>query len=86
MPQAEELITTIQAGDQETVQAHVVEEIMQEQIQEEDDVSKDVISQYLPSRKRRPRAKKPAGAVVASTSGNGEWIVTGEEKKTRASV
>lgn len=43
---------------------------MQEQIQEEDDVTKDVISQYLPTRKRKPRAKKPA--AVASTSGNGE--------------
>lgn len=45
---------------------------MQEQIQEDDDVTKDVISQYLPTRKRKPRAKKPAGAV-ASTSGNGEY-------------
>lgn len=64
------MITTIQGG-QETVQAHVVEEIMQDPIQEEDDVTKDVISQYLPTRKRKPRAKKPNQAQ-ASTSGNGE--------------
>lgn len=63
------MITTIQ-GTQETVQAHVVEEIMHEQI-EEDDVTKDVISQYLPTRKRKPRAKKP-NMAQASTSGNGE--------------
>ena len=44
---------------------------MQEQIQEEDDVTKDVISQYLPTRKRKPRAKKPNQASP-STSGNGE--------------
>lgn len=44
---------------------------MQEQIQEEDDVTKDVISQYLPTRKRKPRAKKP-NQPTASTSGNGE--------------
>lgn len=44
---------------------------MQEQIQEEDDVTKDVISQYLPTRKRKPRAKKPNQAQ-AGTSGNGE--------------
>lgn len=55
----EELITTIQAGGQETVHAQVVEEIMTDQIQQDEEVTKDAISQYLPTRKRKPRAKKP---------------------------
>lgn len=69
----DELITTIQAGQQETVQAHVVEEIMSEQIaeDEEEDMTKDIISQYLPTRKRKARAKKPQNAANATVT-NGE--------------
>lgn len=40
------------------VQTHqVVEEIMQDQMSEE--VTKEVINQFLPQRKRKPRVKKP---------------------------
>lgn len=42
----------------QTIQAHVVEEIMPEQLTEVTDV-KEVINQLLPTRKRKPRTKKP---------------------------
>lgn len=45
---------------QQQIHAHVVEEILPHELTEvvTTDV-KDVISQYLPTRKRKPRAKKP---------------------------
>lgn len=39
------------------IQAHVVEEIMPEQLTEVTDV-KEVINQLIPTRKRKPRTKK----------------------------
>lgn len=45
----------------QTIQAHVVEEIMPEQLTEVTDV-KEVINQLLPS-KRRKRVKKPSGKL-----------------------
>lgn len=58
--QNEELITAIhEASPQhQTIQAHVVEEILPDQLTEVADV-KEVISQLLPTRKRKPRAKRP---------------------------
>lgn len=47
----------------QTIQAHVVEEIMQDQLTEVTDV-KEVINQLLPTRKRKPRVKKPTGKIV----------------------
>lgn len=44
----------------QTIQAHVVEEIMPEQLTEVTDV-KEVINQLLPTRKRKPRVKKSNG-------------------------
>lgn len=44
----------------QTIQAHVVEEIMPDHLTEVTDV-KEVINQLLPTRKRKPRAKKPTG-------------------------
>lgn len=44
----------------QTIQAHVVEEIMPDQLTEVTDV-KEVINQLLPTRKRKPRVKKPTG-------------------------
>lgn len=43
----------------QTIQAHVVEEIIPEQLTEVADV-KEVINQLLPTRKRKPRTKRPA--------------------------
>lgn len=55
------MITTIEDAPQnQTVHAHVVEEILPHELTEVTDV-KDVISQFLPTRKRKPRAKKPTG-------------------------
>lgn len=42
----------------QTIQAHVVEEILPDQLTEVADV-KEVISQLLPTRKRKPRTKRP---------------------------
>lgn len=61
----EELITTIEESPHhQTVHAHVVEEIIhQEQHPLTTEVVtgvKDVINQFLPTRKRKPRTKKPA--------------------------
>lgn len=54
-------MTTIhEASPQQTIQAHVVEEIMPDQLTEVTDV-KEVINQLLPTRKRKPRVKKPNG-------------------------
>lgn len=46
------------SSPQQTIQAHVVEEIIPEQLADVTDVNK-VISQLLPTRKRKPRTKKP---------------------------
>lgn len=57
----EELMTTIHESSpqHQTIQAHVVEEIMPEQLTEVTDV-KEVINQLLPTRKRKPRVKRPS--------------------------
>lgn len=47
----------------QTIQAHVVEEIMPDQLTEVTDV-KEVINQLLPTRKRKPRTKKPNGRYL----------------------
>lgn len=47
----------------QTIQAHVVEEIMPDQLTEVTDV-KEVINQLLPTRKRKPRVKKPSGKSI----------------------
>lgn len=47
----------------QTIQAHVVEEIMPDQLTEVTDV-KEVINQLLPTRKRKPRVKKPIGELL----------------------
>lgn len=44
----------------QTVHAHVVEEIMPHQLTHVVTDVKDVISQFLPARKRKPRVKKPS--------------------------
>lgn len=61
MLQNDELMTIHESDQHQTVQAHVVEEILPHDITEVvgEDV-KDVINQFLPNRKRKPRAKKPA--------------------------
>lgn len=48
------------APPEHQIQAHVVEEIMPEQLTEVTDV-KEVINQLLPARKRKPRTKKLHG-------------------------
>lgn len=51
---------TIHEADQhQTVQAHVVEEILPHDITEVVTDVKDVIKHFLPNRKRKPRTKKP---------------------------
>ncbi|XP_058458984.1 transcription factor GAGA-like [Malaya genurostris] len=52
----EDLITTLTPT--QTVQAQVIETITPEQMT--DEVTKDVISQFLPTRKRKQRTKKPS--------------------------
>lgn len=60
------MITTIEEDPlNQTVHAHVVEEILPHEITEVTDV-KDVINQFLPTRKRKPRAKK---------SSNGKYLL-----------
>lgn len=44
----------------QTIQAHVVEDYTTDQLTEVTDV-KEVINQLLPTRKRKPRVKKPTG-------------------------
>lgn len=58
--QNEDLMTAIHESSpqHQTIQAHVVEEIMPDQLTEVTDV-KEVINQLLPTRKRKPRVKKP---------------------------
>lgn len=60
--QNEDLMTSIHESSpqHQTIQAHVVEEIMPEQLTEVTDV-KEVINQLLPTRKRKPRVKKQPG-------------------------
>lgn len=59
--QNEDLMTAIhESPHHQTIQAHVVEEIMPDQLTEVTDV-KEVINQLLPTRKRKPRVKKPTG-------------------------
>ncbi|XP_037052505.1 transcription factor GAGA [Bradysia coprophila] len=60
----EELMTIHEADQHQTVQAHVVEEILPHDITEVVGDVKDVINQFLPNRKRKPRAKKPTNAKV----------------------
>lgn len=61
----EDLITTLTPT--QTVQAQVIETITPEQMS--DEVTKDVISQFLPSRKRKPRTKKPSQSGGTNATG-----------------
>uniref|UniRef100_A0A182Y620 Uncharacterized protein n=1 Tax=Anopheles stephensi TaxID=30069 RepID=A0A182Y620_ANOST len=65
----EELITTL--GPTQTVQAQVIETITPDQMS--DEVTKDVISQFLPTRKRKQRTKKTGnqGQTGAATNSAG---------------
>uniref|UniRef100_A0A182UUR8 BTB domain-containing protein n=1 Tax=Anopheles merus TaxID=30066 RepID=A0A182UUR8_ANOME len=62
----EELITTL--GPTQTVQAQVIETITPDQMS--DEVTKDVISQFLPTRKRKQRTKKTANQGQAGAAAN----------------
>ncbi|XP_053671190.1 transcription factor GAGA [Anopheles nili] len=62
----EELITTL--GPTQTVQAQVIETITPDQMT--DEVTKDVISQFLPTRKRKQRTKKNANQGQAGAATN----------------
>lgn len=64
----EDLITTLTPT--QTVQAQVIETITPDQITDEVTNVKDVISQFLPTRKRKQRTKKPANQGQAGASAN----------------
>uniref|UniRef100_T1E206 Putative transcription factor gaga n=1 Tax=Psorophora albipes TaxID=869069 RepID=T1E206_9DIPT len=70
----EDLITTLTPT--QTVQAQVIETITPDQMS--DEVTKDVISQFLPTRKRKQRTKKP--------SQSGGQNITGVQATTTATV
>lgn len=61
----EDLITTLTPT--QTVQAQVIETITPEQMS--DEVTKDVISQFLPTRKRKQRTKKPSQSGGQNATG-----------------
>lgn len=61
----EDLITTLTPT--QTVQAQVIETITPEQMS--DEVTKDVISQFLPTRKRKQRPKKPSQSIGQNVTG-----------------
>lgn len=63
--QTEDLITTLTPT--QTVQAQVIETITPEQMS--DEVTKDVISQFLPTRKRKSRPKKPSQSQGTNAPG-----------------
>lgn len=58
--QNEDMMLHETSPQHQTIQAHVVEEIMPDQLTEVTDV-KEVINQLLPTRKRKPRVKKVSG-------------------------
>lgn len=61
----EDLITTLTPT--QTVQAQVIETITPDQMS--DEVTKDVISQFLPTRKRKQRVKKPSQSQGTNATG-----------------
>ncbi|XP_053685058.1 transcription factor GAGA [Sabethes cyaneus] len=61
----EDLITTLTPT--QTVQAQVIETITPDQMS--DEVTKDVISQFLPTRKRKQRTKKPSQSGGQNATG-----------------
>lgn len=61
----EDLITTLTPT--QTVQAQVIETITPDQMS--DEVTKDVISQFLPTRKRKQRTKKPSQSSGTNATG-----------------
>ncbi|XP_058837868.1 transcription factor GAGA-like [Topomyia yanbarensis] len=61
----EDLITTLTPT--QTVQAQVIETITPDQMS--DEVTKDVISQFLPTRKRKQRTKKPSQSSGQNMTG-----------------
>ncbi|KAL9702509.1 hypothetical protein quinque_006027 [Culex quinquefasciatus] len=61
----EDLITTLTPT--QTVQAQVIETITPDQMS--DEVTKDVISQFLPTRKRKQRTKKPSQSGGTNATG-----------------
>ena len=77
------MITTLTPT--QTVQAQVLETISPDQIT--DEVTKDVISQFLPQRKRKQRVnKKPVNsvgtAVVSAGGNNNAKVIKTEEENT----
>lgn len=53
------MITTIQTPSHQQMETQVVEEVIHQDPLDSEDVTKDVINQFLPQRKRKPRAKRP---------------------------
>ncbi|XP_058065332.1 transcription factor GAGA [Anopheles bellator] len=75
----EDLITTL--APTQTVQAQVIETITPDQMS--DEVTKDVISQFLPTRKRKQRTKKNAGqGTVGAAAGNAGGAQNAKVMKT----
>ncbi|XP_055589317.1 transcription factor GAGA-like [Uranotaenia lowii] len=76
----EDLITTLTPT--QTVQAQVIETITPDQMS--DEVTKDVISQFLPTRKRKQRPKKPSQSQGQNTSGTIQATATVSTGGTQA--
>lgn len=71
--QTDDQLITVQAAPTQTVQAEVVEDIAH--LSEE--VTKDVISQFLPQRKRKPRTKKQEPSAKIAKLDDGTVTMTG---------
>lgn len=76
----EDLITTLTPT--QTVQAQVIETITPEQMS--DEVTKDVISQFLPTRKRKQRTKKPSQSQGQNATGMQQATATVSAGGTQA--
>lgn len=72
----EQLIATIAAPQQHTVHAQVVEDINAGTITAHVQDVKDVINQFLPARKRKPRAKKSPVSKIPRTDGMDTTTIT----------
>lgn len=78
--QTEDLITTLTPT--QTIQAQVIETITPEQMG--DEVTKDVISQFLPTRKRKQRTKKPSQSQGQNATGMQQATATVSAGGTQA--
>ncbi|XP_065080360.1 transcription activator GAGA-like [Ochlerotatus camptorhynchus] len=76
----EDLITTLTPT--QTIQAQVIETITPEQMG--DEVTKDVISQFLPTRKRKQRTKKPSQSQGQNATGMQQATATVSAGGTQA--